>query len=482
MAAADAPETDDLLRPPQSKPEALHRLATEHKIIATYTLNERTYQQQFSDIYFLRLAKLKGAVEEIAQDAWDGISIAGEKVKKVDRVLDVRQGEVCWVTGTVYMDMPLKPNILEDISKDHWLAAPPAREKYVDPANDQTMLEDESGRIKLIGGPTVTEPLVTGCVVAVLGSEAADGSFEVVDLVYPDLAPQSPPKRAGKSKRRGPSDEGRYVAIVSGLKISGELHESLETHLLVEYLLGELTGVQDQQSASKITRLILAGNSLSDAAPLASYDDPKTKTKKYGYDSSAYNPLPITALDNLLCSLLPSISVDIMPGDTDPANVSLPQQPIHPTMFANAKAYLGSTLNCVTNPYHSEIDGVEFVGTSGQTIDDIYKYVEGDDRLGMIERTLRWRHIAPTCPDTLWSYPFQNTDPFVLERCPHVYFVGNQPRFETKVVKGRGGETCRIVAVPRFAETGEVVLVDLETLDCEVMKISVEGMERVVAE
>ena len=33
-------------------------------------------------------------------------------------MLDVRQGDLCWVVGTVYMDMPLKPNILDDISKD----------------------------------------------------------------------------------------------------------------------------------------------------------------------------------------------------------------------------------------------------------------------------------------------------------------------------------------------------------------------------
>lgn len=44
--------------------------------------------------------------------------IAGERVRRVDRVLDVRQGDLCWVAGTVYMDMPLKPNILDDISKD----------------------------------------------------------------------------------------------------------------------------------------------------------------------------------------------------------------------------------------------------------------------------------------------------------------------------------------------------------------------------
>jgi DNA polymerase delta subunit 2 len=33
-------------------------------------------------------------------------------------VLDVRQGELCWVVGTVYMEMPLKPNVLDDIGKE----------------------------------------------------------------------------------------------------------------------------------------------------------------------------------------------------------------------------------------------------------------------------------------------------------------------------------------------------------------------------
>jgi len=69
-------------------------------------------------MYFLRLTKLKPAVGKIAAEAWDGFQIAGETVQQVDRVLDVRQGKFCWVAGTVYMEMPLKPNILDDISKD----------------------------------------------------------------------------------------------------------------------------------------------------------------------------------------------------------------------------------------------------------------------------------------------------------------------------------------------------------------------------
>jgi DNA polymerase delta subunit 2 len=80
--------------------------------------SQRPYKQQYGDMYFLRLTKIKPAVEEVAAAAWTGMTIGDEEAKKVERVLDVRQGELCWVAGTVYMEMALKPNILEDVSKD----------------------------------------------------------------------------------------------------------------------------------------------------------------------------------------------------------------------------------------------------------------------------------------------------------------------------------------------------------------------------
>jgi hypothetical protein len=36
----------------------------------------------------------------------------------IPRVLDVIKSQICYVVGTVYIDMPLKPNVLEDISRD----------------------------------------------------------------------------------------------------------------------------------------------------------------------------------------------------------------------------------------------------------------------------------------------------------------------------------------------------------------------------
>jgi len=70
------------------------------------------------------------------------------------------------------------------------------------------------------------------------------------------------------------------------------------------------------------------------------------------------------------------------------------------------------------------------------------------------------------------AYPFQDDDPFVMRNCPHLFFVGNQPRFGTKVITGgTDGQTVRLVAVPSFSATGEIVLVDTETLDVSRVRI-----------
>jgi len=51
--------------------------------------------------------------------------------------------------------------------------------------------------------------------------------------------------------------------------------------------------------------------------------------------------------------------------------------------------------------------------------------------------------------------------------------VGSQPKFDTASIEGPDGQMVRLISVPRFAETGEIVLVDSNTLEAEVVKFSV---------
>jgi DNA polymerase delta subunit 2 len=71
------------------------------------------------------------------------------------------------------------------------------------------------------------------------------------------------------------------------------------------------------------------------------------------------------------------------------------------------------------------------------------------------------------------SYPFQDDDPFVMNSCPHVFFVGSQPKFDTAEIEGPEGQTVRLIAVPKFAETREIVLLDSETLEASVVSFTV---------
>lgn len=59
-----------------------------------------------------------------------------------------------------------------------------------------------------------------------------------------------------------------------------------------------------------------------------------------------------------------------------------------------------------------------------------------------------------------------------MKHTPHVYFVGCQPEFSTKVIYGPDGENVRLITVPSFAETKELVLIDTETLEVTTVKIS----------
>lgn len=98
----------------------------------------------------------------------------------------------------------------------------------------------------------------------------------------------------------------------------------------------------------------------------------------------------------------------------------------------------------MTNPHEFEVDGISFLGTSGQNIDDIYKYSVETDRLTLLERVLEWGHLVPTAPDTLTCYPLSDSDPFILESSPHVFFVGNQPCYSSQIMTGQSSQ--------RFAE------------------------------
>ncbi|KAG1754227.1 DNA polymerase alpha/epsilon subunit B-domain-containing protein [Suillus lakei] len=465
----------------------------------------KSYKHQYANIYFTRLIMLRNAVEKRAKARWDGLQ---SEPFHVARVLDVVKSQLCWVIGTVYMDMPLKPNVLEDIGRDHSIPAPPPREKfYCD--EDSVMLEDESGRITLVGDRVSEERLVTGVIVAALGMETPTGDFEVVDMCTAGLASFAEEEILGSDAMdvdvNSSSTQDEYVAVISGLSIGSPSPADAQIQMLVEYLTGEAGGPEDQQLASQITRLIIAGNSLS-LAEYGEEGEEEKRPRKFGASAQAnFSPHPNLALSAHLQDLTSALPVHILPGADDPSGIILPQQPFPRAMFGEAAAF--ESFHCESNPAWLRVkcDETEssipnegqtsssqsnhppvtrsLLVTSGQPVLDMYKYLPTppSSLVSIAASTLRWRHVAPTAPDTLWCHPYRDRDPFVLRETPDIYLVGGVPQFGTELVgsedgSGRAGRCCRIVLVPSFSQTGVLVLVNLRTLEVRRVDFGVEGL------
>ncbi|KAJ9085082.1 DNA polymerase delta subunit 2 [Entomophthora muscae] len=274
--------------------------------------------------------------------------------------------------------------------------------------------------------------LVTGAVVALLGKESTSGEFEVEEVILPGQLEQSP--IIGE-------EEPRYFAFASGLNFGENNNGSLE--LLLEFLLGgfDIGNIKSRD----IIKVVVAGNIYGPLNPKESYKDPTSK------------------IDCFLNQVCQSIPVYLIPGANDPTTRALPQQPLHSGLF-NATNSL-PTLHLASNPLDVELMGLRIMGTAGQPINDLKKC--GSDvvtSLDWLEATLKFGHFAPTSPDTLYCYPYSNQDPFVLTACPHIFFAGNQDEFATRMIAGDNGQQTRMITIPSFSTSGQIVLVEASTL------------------
>ncbi|EME30835.1 DNA polymerase delta subunit 2 [Galdieria sulphuraria] len=428
-----------------------------------FLLHSRNYSQQYSQIYFCRLAALRPVVENAARNKWtDGILFR-------DRLLHLQQGDNCVIIGVIYKEMDLKPSILKEYSKNPAEPVPilPVKPSFVSDS-DVVILEDETGRIRLnfdrccLG----VNILLTGTVVAVKGQETSSGDFSVDELCFPGIPPLKVPRSL---------DNDIFILFVSGIGLGAPWNVSMREAMFLDFITGKLGNEEDYHFCSQIGHLFVLGNLLSSAGD-ETLANKSNDQQTVNSAQQLFNAEPLISADRFLTTLSSTIPVTLLPGEADPTNLLLPQQPLHHSLLPSSSKY--NSFRRVTNPYQCCINGRKILVCSGQNIDDACRYSTWDwnsveNRLTVMENMLSFRHLCPTAPDTLPCYPYYDEDPFVLKECPHVYVAGNQHAYGTRLINANDCGV-RLLCIPDFSTTGQVVLLNLRTLTPQVMEFMID--------
>ena len=398
------------------------------------------YQRQYSHVYAQRLVMLK---ERCLQAVPEGSNV-------VDRVLDLREDVPSVLVGTLVQE-----------SSDGKALGDNTRCKD----GDVMALEDESGRVTL-ELPKIHE-LCTGMIIAVEGVVGDKGVLHADRVYLPKQAPQ--PKITGEL-RPSTSGHGPCLMLLSGLDCGNPDTSTLKRDMLLAYLEGRMTA-----SASKVCRVVVCGGSVFPG-------EMAFGTKE---------------LDGFLAQICAAgIPIDLMPGEDDPTTANWPQRPIHSSLLQHADTFNHGLLSRTPNPYAAGLGDKLVIGTDGKNVQDMTgclwnegghvtdsdkKDAKMDDtteredvnsvdagpfsETQVLEHILQCCHLCPTGPDSVPTVPHIETDPMVLQHTPHLLFGGGCNSFSTSMVG-----TTRTLCIPSFSKTGEAVLVDLATMNCELLR------------
>lgn len=471
-----------------------------------FYIKDRNYKLQYAPLYSERLVRMRNELKKTAEAKWNN-------EYKFKNLVELEKNEKCIIIGTLYKEMKNKPNILKELAAENaavdeqddvvsdLASTANDQQQFIESLNkalnsnvsyidesDQLILEDELQRIELaftkkLKNNVNKDSLCTGLVVAFLGFENEDSKFEVEDFCFKYTEQVMDTNAILKTSSK---DENKYILFLSGLELgdakANENHFKLQ--LLIDFLSGDFINTASSEEKTKVNpddkemrdkltntvRLVIAGNSLSSSTQSK---DMHNKAKYLTKNFVAGSVNAIKQLDGIVEKLSNTLNVDIMPGEFDPSNLMLPQQPLNNSMFTESKKNFNKSFFTATNPYRFNLNNVEFLGTSGQFINDIKKTTSLTDTIDIMKLLMSGGHLAPTCPDTLACYPYYGKDPFILNTLPNVFFTGNQPAFKHTVydmeedVDTKSKRVIHLLSIPSFKQTNSCVLLNINTFDCE---------------
>lgn len=362
----------------------------------------------------------------------------------------------CIVIGTIFKRMKLQPSVVDELSRGDFHVKCERYQGHYTSQDDRLVLEDNDESIALVGRID-PKNFVTGVVLALLGVPIDGGSQFMVrdicfaeanrEILYEELTSQ-PVSEATKIERPIGRDPV-YLMVVSALGFNPDMGRQSALTFALQNMIDFIWGggkYADDERSPRVTRILVAGDCLHESRLLVDERNLDDEGKQFTSDQTdnvalklkrsrqvKQYPGTITAvkhMDDFFAQLSKTIDVDVMPGPSDPSSHLMPQQPFHPCMFP--KSCMFSTFNCITNPHHAIYnDNVELMATSSQNIDIISKFSGISDPIEIMKSHLMWANCAPSAPDNLYSVPYEEEDPYVIDFIPEIYIAGCQPTYRT---------------------------------------------------
>uniref|UniRef100_A0A0N4Z0P5 DNA polymerase delta small subunit n=1 Tax=Parastrongyloides trichosuri TaxID=131310 RepID=A0A0N4Z0P5_PARTI len=293
-----------------------------------------------------------------------------------------------------------------------------------------------------------------GIVVGIYGCKhKGEQMFQVKHVFFPEPAPQRP---------RTPAVKETYICFISDLKFSDNTPFEKKNYLnfLTTCFFKDNEYLPDpvKKIFFNTERIIITGGNFDDSEFYKrSYNILDLKEPLISHEQ-------LTDADSYFSCLSKLVPVHLMSGICDLGSGSWPIQPPYRKVFTKS-CKLEEDFLLTTNPTLFEVNGVTYLGTSGDNITDILRTKENSSSLDAMEQILTYQHLSPTAPDHMSIYVNNVVDQMVLNTTPHVFFCGGQKEFGRKTVN-IGDYKVLLLSIPSFCETNTITFINTKTLEC----------------
>lgn len=389
------------------------------------------YLRQYAHVYHQRLSMIGPMIwEQMRQkenDTWN----------RVNRIIELPEDVECAVVGSIVVEKQAKNGEPTTTTASYYL-------------------EDESGRVSiaLIDETKLHGTFCTGLVLGLVGTVGIDGVMQVLRIYT--AAQIEILQEPTSTLLVGAQNNGHpYIVLASGLDCGSAQASSITRDMLLAYIQGQFCDY-----AHKLCHVIVAGGLVCSNQP----------------DTITNGCRELDAFAWQLTSV--GVPLTLIPGKNDPTTANWPQRPLHKSLLPRSNGVL---LTRSPNPYSGTFttsDGktTTILGTDGYNVIDLASQCHISE-LEALHRTMECAHVCPTGPDSIPTQPHAEIDPMVIlsDKLPSLYFAGNCSQLETKLITVNAEQTCRLVCLPRFIETGMACLINLDTLGVEVVRFEYES-------